>query len=152
MSQAREGTRDANHTDHPVSAFQLSLIGGIITLAVTLLTINGWLSMYSSNGTNFGYSQWLLVASLDLSAMDGLALLIVGVVSGILIVVGAVLQHSGGRSKVKWGSVLVLAGTVIGIPTTSFGWFFGGLLSVLGAAFGLGWKPEVHGAEKVFPS
>lgn len=106
-----------------------------------MIVVNMWLVMYSANGTSFSYSQWYIVGSLNLTAIDGLVLIAAGAVCGILILIGAVLQYSGMMSRVRWGSVLVLAGTIIGLPTTSFGWILGGLLSVLGAALGFGWQP-----------
>jgi len=106
-----------------------------------LLVINSWFVMYSTNGTAFGYSQWLVVASINLTAMEGLVLLFVGVACAIVILVGGAMQYSGKKSRVRDGSVLVLIGTIIGIPTTSFGWLLGGLMSTLGAYLGFGWKP-----------
>ena len=128
-------------TERPTSAFASSLVGGIITLATTLLVINSWFAMYSTNGTAFGYSQWLVVASINLTAMEGLALLFVGVACATVILVGGAMQYSGKKSKVRDGSILVLIGTIVGIPTTSFGWLLGGLMSTLGAYLGFGWKP-----------
>jgi len=127
-------------TGRPTSAFASSLAGGFITLATTLLVISSWFSMYSTNGTAFGYSQWLVVVSINLTAMEGLVLLFVGVACAIVILVGGVLQCSGKKAKVRDGSILVLIGTIIGIPTTSFGWLLGGLMSTLGAYLGFGWK------------
>ena len=109
-------------------------------MATTLLVISSWFSMYSTNGTAFGYSQWLVVVSINLTAMEGLVLLFVGVACAIVILVGGVLQCSGKKAKVRDGSILVLIGTIIGIPTTSFGWLLGGLMSTLGAYLGFGWK------------
>jgi len=127
--------------DKPTAAFASSLVGGLITLATTLLLINSWFAMYSTNGAAFGYSQWLVVASINLTAMEGLVLFFVGVACAIVILVGGAMQYSGKMSKVRDGSILVLIGTIIGIPTTSFGWLLGGLMSTLGAYLGFGWKP-----------
>ena len=126
----------------PTSAFVSSLVGGLITLVTTLLVINSWFAMYSTNGTAFGYSQWLIVFSINLTATEGLVLLFVGVACAIVILIGGALQYTGKKSKVRDGSILVLIGTIIGIPTTSFGWLLGGLLSTLGAYLGFGWKPS----------
>jgi len=128
--------------DRPTSAFASSLVGGLITLGTTLLVINSWFAMYSTNGTAFGYSQWLVLVSINLSATEGLVLLFVGLACAIVILVGGAMQYSGKKSKVKDGSILVLIGTIIGIPTTSFGWLLGGLMSTLGAYLGFGWKPS----------
>ncbi len=138
--------------EKPTSALALSMAGGALTLVVQLLGVNTWFAIYSTNGTSFGYSQWYVIGSLDLTAMQGLAFLVAGAVCGIVIIVGALLQYSGGRTQVRRGSILVLVGAILGAPFTSFGWILGGLLSVLGAALGLGWDPTVEGAAHVFPS
>ena len=126
--------------ERPIFAFVSSLVGGVITLVTSLIGVNTWYAMYSANGTTFSYSQWYVVISLHLTAIQGLFLMVAGAACGTLIIVGAVLQFSGRVSSVKRGSMLVLVGTIIGIPATSFGWILGGLMSVLGAALGLTWK------------
>jgi hypothetical protein len=132
----------ARVADRPTSAFVASLAGGVLTLIVESIMIQSWFEMYSTNGTNFGHSQWLVVAIINLSAIGGLTILLIGGACGIAITVGGVMQYSGRRSKVRTGSILVLVGTTIGIPATSFGWLLGGLFSTLGAYLGLRWKPK----------
>jgi len=129
--------------ERPTSAFVFSLIGGFITLVTTVLVINTWFSMYSEAGWTFHYSLWYLVGSIDLTAAGALALFIIGVACGALIIIGAILQYSADMSKVRRGSFLVLAATIVGIVPTTFGLLIGGLLSITGAGLGLAWKPAI---------
>jgi len=128
--------------NRPTLAVVSSLLGGLITLVTTALVINSWFVMYSTNGTAFGYSQWLVVVSINLTAMEGLISLLIGVACAIAMLIGGVMQYSGKKPRVRHGSILVLVGTIMGIPTTSFGWLLGGLMSTLGAYLGFDWKPS----------
>jgi len=65
-----------------------------------------------------------------------------GVACGVLIISGAVLQHSGQRLKVGNGSAIVVIATIVGAPAIYFGMLIGGILSVIGAYLGLTWKPR----------
>jgi hypothetical protein len=124
--------------DRPTSAFVLSLIGGIITLISGLISINSWFALYSTLGPGFVYSSLGLG---DMASGEAIVFFIIGAICGTLIIVGAVLQHSGEKSRVRRGSILVLIASIVGIPSTYFGMFIGGILSVVGAAQGLAWKP-----------
>jgi hypothetical protein len=128
--------------DRPTSAFAFSLIGGVITVIFSLLSINSWLFMYSNAGTTFTYSLWYFVGSVDFTAMEALVLFVIGVVCGLLIVFGAVLQYSGQKSRVRNGSIIALIATIVGVPASYFGMFVGGILSIIGAYLGLTWKPR----------
>jgi len=128
--------------DRPVSAFVCSLIGGTITILSSLLSINGWFFMYSNSGLTFTYSLWYVIGFADFTAVEALVLFVMGVACGVLIISGGVLQHSGQKSKVKNGSIVVLIATIVGVPSTYFGMLIGGILSVVGAYVGLTWKPR----------
>ena len=127
-------------TDRPTSAFVCSMIVGIITLFSSLLSINGWFFMYSNSGLTFTYSLWYVVGFADFTAVEALVLFVIGVACGVLIIFGAVLQHSGQQLKVKNGSIIVIIATIVGVPSTYFGMLIGGILSVVGAYVGLTWR------------
>jgi hypothetical protein len=128
----------------PTSAFIFSLIGGIITLISGLISINSWFILYSMSGTSFTY--WLLGDLFSFTAMEALVLFVIGTICGLLIVVGAVLQYSGKKSRVRMGSFIVVIASVVGALPTFFGFFIGFLLSVVGAAKGLSWDPSTEAA------
>jgi len=127
----------------PTSAFACSVFGGAITLVSSLISINSWFFMYSNSGTTFTYSIWYVFGSVDFTAVEALYLFVIGVGCAILIVIGGVLQYSGQKSKVRIGSIIVLIATIVGVPTTLFGMFIGGVLSTLGAYMGLTWDSEM---------
>jgi len=128
--------------DRPTSAFACSLVGGLFTLGSSLLSTNGWLFMYSNSGLTFTYSLWYVIGFVDFTAAEALVLFVIGVACGIMIITGALLQHSGQGSKVKNGSIIVLIATIVGIPGTYFGMLIGGILSVIGAYLGFTWRPR----------
>lgn len=101
--------------------------------------------MYSSSGTTFTYSLWYFLGSVDFTATEALVLFGLGAMCGVLIIFGAVLQHSGKKSKVKNGSIVVLLATTVGVPSTYFGMLIGGVLSMIGAYSGLTWKQGTGG-------
>lgn len=126
-------------TERPTTAFILSLIGGIITLILGLLSINTWFYMLSTVGGGFNYQLFVFV---NMTAGAALLLFVLGAICGILIIIGSVLQYSGEKSRVRTGSILVLVASIVGIPSTFFGLVIGGVLSVAGATLGFTWKPK----------
>jgi len=128
--------------DRPNSAFACSLVGGLFALGSSLLSINGWVFMYSNSGLTFTYSLWYIIGFADFTAVEALVLFVIGVACGIMIIIGAALQHSGQMPKVRNGSIIVLIATIVGVPATYFGMLIGGILSVIGAYLGLVWKPR----------
>jgi hypothetical protein len=137
------GSDDLNvpMTLRPNSAFACSVIGGAITLISSIVSINSWFFMYSGSGTTFNYTLWYFFGSVDFTAAEALVLFVIGVICGVLIIFGAVLQYSGQESNVRNGSILVLLATIVGVPSTYFGMLIGGILSITGAYAGLTWKP-----------
>jgi hypothetical protein len=123
----------------PTLAFLCSLIGGITTLIIGLILVNSWFLLYSETG-GASFTYWLLGDLFSFTAAEALALFIIGAICGVLIIVGAVLQFSGKKARVRIGSLLVVVASIIGAPSTYFGMIIGGFLSVVGAALGFGWK------------
>ncbi|MDG7008587.1 MAG: hypothetical protein JRN06_10150 [Nitrososphaerota archaeon] len=122
----------------PTSAFFFSAVGGAITLVVALTAIRSWFVLHSELGAGFGYSSLALGS---VPSAEAMVLFIIGAFCGISIIVGAFLQYSGGKRKVRLGSTLVLVASVVSIPTTFFGGVFGGVLSITGVVLGFAWKP-----------
>lgn len=121
----------------PTSAFILSLMGGIITLFTAITSIITWLELYSESGWSFAYSSLMFG---DMPSGEAIVFFIVGAICAVLIIIGAILQYSGVKSRVKQGSILILIATFAAAPGTFFGGLFGGPLSLIGAALGLTWK------------
>jgi hypothetical protein len=114
------------------------LIGGIITFTIALAGIHSWFSLQTFGpGFSFGWFGFP-----QMTSGEAIIFFVVGAVLGVLTIVGAVLQYSGKKSRVKTGSILVLVFSLAGIPFSFFGMIIGGTLSVVGAILGLTWKPE----------
>ncbi len=120
-----------------MAAFIFSLIGGVITLAVGLTSVNSWLGLYSEVGAGFSYSTLGLG---DIASGEAIVSFILEAVCGVLIVAGAAIVYQGKSSRVRVGSVLVLTASIVTVPMW-FGMIIGGVLSSVGAALGLTWKP-----------
>jgi hypothetical protein len=122
----------------PVSAFFLSFLGGIITVAPTMVTIYGWAALTSELGPGFSYSNQLIGY---VPSGEALLLFVFGAICGTIMIVGGVIQLSTRISRVRTGSAIILIATVFAAPGTFFGSVFGGILSTVGGVVGLMWKP-----------
>jgi hypothetical protein len=112
--------------EKPTAAFVLSLIGGILTLILGSV-VGAVFAVGFFGATYAGYTAAGLF-------------FVLGIILGVLIIIGAALQHSGNQSRVRKGSILVLVSTIIAIPFTFFGAIIGFILSLIGAILGLRWK------------
>ena len=97
-------------SERPTVAFVLSLIAGICYLVVGIL--------FALAGAVVGGVPGSLVPGLGAVF---LVILSIGLVSGVLMVVGAVVMRSTDRSRVRTGSVLVLIFTLVGLLFTAGG-------------------------------
>lgn len=118
--------------DRPTVAFVLSLLGGIFTLILGSIAGAGFAAGFFGLGA----------LSLRVAVGAALIFLVVGVICGIMMIIGGVLQYSEEGSRVRTGSIIVLVFTLVGIPFTLFGLVVGGILSLVGAVIGLNWKPS----------
>lgn len=119
--------------EKPTAAFILSLIGGIIYLLVGALIAVGAAFIGS-------------VAGLAGAGAIGLAVVAVGsigLVSGVVMIIGAAIMNTSDKSRVKTGSILVLVFTLIGAIFTVGGFLVGFILALIGSILGLTWKPSM---------
>jgi len=119
--------------ERPTAAFVLSLIGGILYLIFGLIiAVAG--AFVGSFTTLIGFPG------------IGLAIAVVGaigLVSGVIMVIGAGMMNAVEKSKVTTGSILVLVFTIIGAVFTLGGFIIGFILALIGSILGLTWKPPV---------
>ena len=118
--------------ERPTAAFVLSLVGGVF---------------YILGGAFIAFLATVVgsLASLVGAGYLGLGIVglgTIGLVSGIVILVGAVMMNSSDKSKVRTGSILVLVFTLVGAAFTIGGFFIGFILALIGAILGLTWKPS----------
>lgn len=128
--------RPASQTDStPTAPFVLSLIAGLLILTgFGMMTAFGFVGPYGMMGGyygmmgGFGYGGWFYGAA------------IIGLISGIGVLVGAVMIHTQRQSTSTWGLLVVV------FSTLSFfgmgGFFVGAILGIVGGVLAMGLKPE----------
>jgi len=127
----------------PVTAFILSLIGGLIILVGGVVgsvwylfdgtfyggmwggMMGGWHSMMGSLGFPYGY-------------MAGFSL--AGLVSGIIVVIGAVMLNTRPTEHTSWGIVILVFSVISFIGMGGF--LVGAILGIIGGAFAISWRPR----------
>ena len=127
----------------PVTAFILSLIGGLIILVGGVIgsiwylfggtfhggiwgsMMDGWHGMMGSFGLPYGY-------------MAGFSL--VGLVSGIIVAVGAVMLNIQPADHTSWGIVILIFSIISFLSMGGF--FIGATLGIIGGAFAISWRPR----------
>jgi hypothetical protein len=124
--------------EKPTAAFVLSLIGGIFILVgaifLLVIAIPFLLGQVPEVEEPIGFFAFLG----SLLAVGS----IIGVISGILIIIGAIMINSGERGKVRNGGILVLIFSIISLILSGGGFFIGFLLGLIGGILALSWKPE----------
>jgi hypothetical protein len=119
--------------EKPTAAFVLSLIGAIFYILVgigvaALAAVFGSIVGIAGAGA-FGLGVALVGA--------------IGLVSGIVMIIGAAMMYSSDQSRVRTGSVLVLVFTIVGAIFTFGGAVIGFILALIGSILGLTWKPSM---------
>ncbi len=118
--------------EKPDTAFALSLAGGILMLIVggmsTLwFTPGGWGGgMMRMMGASFGF-------------MAGFSL--IGVVSGIVVVIGALMLNARPSEHTAWGTVILLFSVVSLLGMGGF--LIGAVLGIVGGSLALSWRPRI---------
>lgn len=126
----------------PTASFVLSLIAGLLILAgVGMMmtfpygtpyygmmggyygTTNGYYGMMQG----FGYGGWFYGAA------------VVGLISGIVILVGAIMLYTRPSQTATWG-VVVLVFSILSLFGMG-GYFLGAILGVVGGVLAMIWKP-----------
>jgi len=134
--------------DRPDIAVILSLVGGILILlsgAVTSLwfvyggPFFGMMGgmMGGSGGMMGGYAGMMGSIGIPFGFMASLSL--VGLVSGILVIVGAVMLNSRSGEHEAWGIVILTFSLVSFLSIGGF--LVGAMLGTVGGAFALSWRP-----------
>lgn len=125
-----------------VTAFVLSLIGGIIILIGSL--ISSLLSAFGSPyGTYYGMGPGRMVGfgfGYGYGYNSGLItiLSIISIVCGILVLLGAVMLNARPADNVVWG-VMILAFSLISFVGMG-GYFIGAILGIAGGAIALSYR------------
>ena len=126
----------------PVTAFILSLIGGVLMLANGAMMFMFWGTGYSwmmgrFGGMMGGYQGMMGSLGVPFGFMQGLML--VGLVSGVIVIVGAVMVDARPTEHFAWG-VIILVFSVISFLGMG-GFIIGAILGITGGVFAISWRP-----------
>jgi hypothetical protein len=125
----------------PVTAFILSLIGGVLILANGAVMFTFWGSsfgwMMSGLGGMMGGYQGMM-GSLGFPFGFMQSFMFVGLVSGIIIMIGAVMLNARPSEHFAWG-VIILVFSVISFLGMG-GFIVGAILGIIGGTFAISWK------------
>ena len=133
-----------------VAPFVLSLIGGVFTLLGAIIasmftfgspTIVGSMSG-SMGGGMMGGMNGEMGMGMMIGGMMGLYPIfsIIGLASGALVILGAVMLYSRPFEKDLWG-VVIIAFSILGILGGMGGFMIGLVLGIVGGALALAWNP-----------
>ncbi len=131
----------------PTTSYILSLIGGLIVLLYSLLSlvmfalygpywdgIGGWMT-----GMMGGYHDFMGIYG---GSTEFLAVIsIVGLVSGVIMVIGAAMLRAHPQEHVMWGTVIIVFSAISFVGMGGF--FIGALLGIIGGAFAISYRPRV---------
>lgn len=131
-TNTNKGSRSMNRT-----AFALSLIGGILIL------INGGMSlmMLSYYSGDFGFMWGMMGAYMGMMGSLGfpfgsfLGLMLVGLVCGIIVTIGALMLRSRPTEHRSWGIVILIFSVISFLGMGGF--YIGAILGVAGGALAL---------------
>lgn len=132
--------------EKPETAFALSLVGGILML------LGGGISsmwfMFGGIGTGGmmgtfggmmgGYQG--MMGSLGFSSGWMIGLTLIGLVSGILVIVGAAMLNARPAEHASWGTVILIFSVISFLGMGGF--FIGAVLGIIGGAFAISWCPK----------
>ena len=128
-----------------VAAYVISLIGGLVLIVVGVLNIF-WFGL----GTLGGYGNYMrgmmdgyhgFMGSNATSNSFFTAISAVSLISGIVVLVSAVLLRVRPQENVVW-AVLILAFSVISLVGMG-GYFIGAVLGIVGGALALAYRPKM---------
>lgn len=130
--------------DKPTTAFVLSLIGGILMLVgggvSSLWFMYGGLGMGGMmggfGGMMGGYQGMMGSLGAPFGFMGGLSL--IGLVSGFLVIIGAIMLNVHPAEHTAWGTIILVFSIISFVGMGGF--FIGAILGIMGGAFAVSWK------------
>ena len=120
----------------PVASFTLSLIAGVLILGGSAMVISFSPGGHYYGGMMGGYDG--MMRGFGLGGGWLYAFAAIGVASGIIILIGAIMIYNQPTKASTWGS-FILAFSIVSLFGTG-GFFFGAILGVVGGILALTWK------------
>jgi len=127
-----------SYGERPTVAVILSIIGGALMLLGGSMALM-MLTYYDENsGMMGGYRHMMNGLGFPYGLMSGLML--VSLVSGVLLIIGAVMINIHPSQSSTWG-IIVLVFSIISFLGMG-GFLIGAVLGIVGGALALSWKPR----------
>ncbi|MCP8304254.1 MAG: hypothetical protein H3Z50_02100 [archaeon] len=130
--------------EKPEAAFILSLIGGVLMLvgggmAFMWFMYGGFGGMMGGFGGMMGGYHWMMGSfGVPFGFMGGLSF--IGLVSGIIVIIGAVMLNTRPEEHKAWGTIILLFSIISFLGMGGF--YIGAVLGIVGGALALGWRPR----------
>ncbi len=129
--------------ESPFVAHILSLLGGIFILlgaVAGLMFTPFWFGEMMD-------SRWMgggggMMRSDGFVSIFTLGFLLVGVVAGIIVIIGAVMMNLHPEQHMTWGTIVLIFSIVSFIGVGIGGFVIGALLGIAGGALALSWRPR----------
>jgi len=136
--------------EKPIASFVLSLVAGVL-----ILVGSGAMAGYSGQGSQYGEMMGGYYGTMSgyYGMMNGyygfmggygsgwfFAQSAIGVVSGIIVILGAIMLYSGAGRLTTWGTLIIVfsAVSLLGMG----GYFIGATLGVVGGILAITWKRD----------
>lgn len=141
-----------SHDQYPSTAYTLSLLAGVLIIVsgslATLLAYT-WVSTWDgtvppliervpSNATIPHWREAMPPNVIAFGRMVFVAMAALGLVSGIVVLIAAILLRSRPREHTTWGA-LILVFSILSFPGMG-GFFIGAIIGIVGGALALSWK------------
>jgi hypothetical protein len=129
----------------PVTAFILSFIGGLIILVGSVVSSLWYLagSPYGWFGGMWGGMMGMWHGSMGSFGLPYgymVAFSLIGVVSGIIVTICAVMLNTRPEEHTAWGAIILVFSIISFLSMGGF--FIGAILGLAGGAFALSWRPR----------
>ncbi len=124
------------------TAFVLSLIGGILMIVnggiMFMLFMSGWYGFGFMGGMMGGYQGMMGSFGVPFGFMG--SLMLVGLVSGIIVILGAAMLNARPSERWAWGLIILIFSIISFLGMGGF--FFGAILGIIGGAFAMSGRHE----------
>ena len=134
---------------YPLGAYACSLaagiiivVGGVIAAFFTITIMPSFGMMFPGTGMMGPGMGTGMIGFMGLGSMLVFAGISIGMVSGIIVLVAAILLRTKPKDYQTWG-ILILIFSIISLFGMG-GFFIGSIVGIVGGALALSWKPQAN--------
>ncbi|MFN3383562.1 MAG: DUF6114 domain-containing protein [Archaeoglobaceae archaeon] len=125
-----------NLEERPTIAVALSLIGGVLILTSSIMGFA--MPMYGWMGYGMGCFGCMMGNAWNPSVPMG-GLWLIGLVSGILVIIGAIMLNARPAEHILWGTIILVFSVISFVGMGGF--MVGAIIGIIGGALAIGFKP-----------